>query len=623
MTDLFIKTAAVSDKATQTPNGRDKVSVLAGLAGSFQDLINKAGARIEDGFSALTGRSGILSAADKVEPPHPAENFIRDNSSDARDYADSRADYNDRGDDHAGGQRADRSDDSYGRDTRPDYGRDQGVEQRHDRADAGATERGENRADAPADDNGGDQQTAATDGENSNTPGNSGEQSDAAEGQTGDGQTAGNTVQNAQTGATDVAVSAVLSEMMAGGQALGENGVASEQGKVNSAEGIATASLNIAASSAAQEVTAKATSGTVASANGNTNQAANQSQGAANANTQAKAVANTQAKAVANTHSAVATPDGDEAQPSTLANQASTIAKAIGEGNRAQVTVTVNNESQNLTSRPNAALATNTVTGTEALSQSSTGQQAQAQAQNASSQTPVSQTLQAQADANQSQAAQATSAQAASAQAVQPGDAKGLVQAQAVTTASGGSAHAGGGEGVSQTGGVGATQQTQQAQAQTAAEQAKSADKPGPTGRTVVEQISVKVTKALEAGIDKITIQLRPAHMGRVEVKLEMIQDNRVSALIIADNRETLDALKNDSRELQRALMEAGLSADSGDLNFSLRGEENQGQDDKGSSGRPLTGEEDIADLEEMIIEEAIIASDGRVLTQGRIDVRA
>ena len=32
-------------------------------------------------------------------------------------------------------------------------------------------------------------------------------------------------VQNAQTGATDVAVSAVLSEMMAGGQALGENGV--------------------------------------------------------------------------------------------------------------------------------------------------------------------------------------------------------------------------------------------------------------------------------------------------------------------------------------------------------------------------------------------------------------
>ena len=89
------------------------------------------------------------------------------------------------------------------------------------------------------------------------------------------------------------------------------------------------------------------------------------------------------------------------------------------------------------------------------------------------------------------------------------------------------------------------------------------------------------------------------------------------------DNRETLETLKNDSRELQRALLEAGLNTDSGDLNFSLRGEEQQAQDDKGSSGRPLTGDEDIAELEEMIIEEAIIASDGRVITNGRIDVRA
>jgi flagellar hook-length control protein FliK len=139
----------------------------------------------------------------------------------------------------------------------------------------------------------------------------------------------------------------------------------------------------------------------------------------------------------------------------------------------------------------------------------------------------------------------------------------------------------------------------------------------------MVEQISVKVTKALESGIHKINIQLRPAHMGRVEVKLEMANDNRLSVMVITDNRETLETLKNDSRDLQRALLDAGLNTDSGDLNFSLRGEEQQAQDDKGSSGRPLTGDEDIAELEEMIIEEAIIASDGRVLTNGRIDVRA
>ena len=139
----------------------------------------------------------------------------------------------------------------------------------------------------------------------------------------------------------------------------------------------------------------------------------------------------------------------------------------------------------------------------------------------------------------------------------------------------------------------------------------------------MVEQISVKVTKALEAGIDKINIQLRPAHLGRVEVKIEMSQDNRLSAMVVVDNRETLETLKNDSRALQRSLLEAGLNTDSGDLNFSLRGEEQNAKEENGSSSTPLTGDEEIAELEEMIIEEAIIASDGQVLTNGRIDVRA
>jgi hypothetical protein len=111
--------------------------------------------------------------------------------------------------------------------------------------------------------------------------------------------------------------------------------------------------------------------------------------------------------------------------------------------------------------------------------------------------------------------------------------------------------------------------------------------------------------------------------MGRVEVKLEMLQDNRISVLVIADNRDTLELLLKDTRGLQRALQEAGLHAESGDLNFSQRGEENQAQKDNGPSSRPLSGNENMAELEEMIVEEAVIASDGRVLANGRIDVRA
>ena len=303
----------------------------------------------------------------------------------------------------------------------------------------------------------------------------------------------------------------------------------------------------------------------------------------------------------------------------TIETQASGIAKALGDGNRAQVTVSVTNESQTLTSKPNAMLSTNSVISANGSSQSSSGQQTSANSHNGGNpgQTALAQAQQAQAANAQNQSAQNSGAQAG-------GDAKGLAQAQSVSSASSaGSTHAGGGEGVTQAGGVTGAQQTQQSQGQNAAGQANNTQKPASAGRSAVEQISIKISKAIQSGSDKITIQLRPANMGRVEVKIEMLQDNRLSVLVIADNRDTLELLQKDSRGLQRALQEAGLHAESGDLNFSQRGEENQAQKDDGPSSRPLSGEEDIAELEEMIVEEAVIASDGRVLANGRIDVRA
>ncbi len=418
-------------------------------------------------------------------------------------------------------------------------------------------------------------------------------------------------------------MASTLLNMMAGGDALGSEGAASDQGKLSSAEGIATATQNTAASaasentskttpvataaaSAAAENTSKTTPVATAAAKGSPN--TGQAQAGANAGAQAKTAANGQSAAAA---------DVDVAAPvTTVETQAAGIAKAIGDGNRAQVTVTVTNEAQTLTSKPNAALTTNAVISGEGSSQSSSGRQAGTHTPNRGTQGQVAQAAVQQAQAGQNQAAGNSGVQTGAA-------AKGLVQAQgASAAASGGTVHAGGGvEGVTQAGGVSGTQQ---AQNQAAAEQATNARKTASTGRSVAEQISVKITKAIQAGTDKITIQLRPANMGRVEVKLEIGLDNRLTALVIADNRETLEILQKDARELQRALQDAGLQADSGDLNFSLRGEENQARDEESaSSGRPLTGDEDIATLEEMIVEEAVIASDGRVLANGRIDIRA
>ena len=260
-------------------------------------------------------------------------------------------------------------------------------------------------------------------------------------------------------------------------------------------------------------------------------------------------------------------------------------------------------------------MTANTVISGEGSSQSSNSQNTGTHTQSGGSQ---NQAQQAQAAAIQTQAAQNQSAQAAQAGT----DAKGLVQAQATSGTAGGTAHSGGGEGAAQTG-TGSVSGSQQTQGQNAVNQSGNTQNPARTGRSMVEQVTVKITKAIQAGNDKITIQLRPANMGRVEVKMDVSPDNRLNVLVIVDRSETLDQLQKDSRELQRALQEAGLHVDNGDLNFNLRGEENHAKEGDNSSGRAAGVEDDVVLLDEEIIEQAVISSEGRVLSKGRIDVRA
>ncbi|MGE4350570.1 MAG: flagellar hook-length control protein FliK [Bdellovibrionales bacterium] len=95
--------------------------------------------------------------------------------------------------------------------------------------------------------------------------------------------------------------------------------------------------------------------------------------------------------------------------------------------------------------------------------------------------------------------------------------------------------------------------------------------KGGSTGLPqAVEQVSVQLHKAVSSGVDEITIQLRPAELGKVEIKLEISADKSVTGTVIADNQSTLNLLQKDSASLQFALQEAGLQADPGCLQFSL-----------------------------------------------------
>jgi flagellar hook-length control protein FliK len=111
---------------------------------------------------------------------------------------------------------------------------------------------------------------------------------------------------------------------------------------------------------------------------------------------------------------------------------------------------------------------------------------------------------------------------------------------------------------------------TQPSQSQTAPVQVDAAAHTPAPYVPVGEQVALNIKQALAADNNEIRIQLKPASLGTIDVKLNVGQDGRVNAVITADRSDTLNMLKQDAGTLQQALRDAGLNADSSSLSFNL-----------------------------------------------------
>lgn len=156
--------------------------------------------------------------------------------------------------------------------------------------------------------------------------------------------------------------------------------------------------------------------------------------------------------------------------------------------------------------------------------------------------------------------------------------------------------------------------------ASTGASQAGRPPLPPPA---VSQQVAVHILKAVDQGSDRISIQLRPESLGRVDVRLDVGHDGRVSAMISAERPETLELLQRDARSLERALQDAGLGADSNSLSFNLLGrgsrEPGFGRDLAGVGlDAPLGPEADEAPIEVTQVDGASYVSRGA----GGVDIR-
>jgi flagellar hook-length control protein FliK len=85
------------------------------------------------------------------------------------------------------------------------------------------------------------------------------------------------------------------------------------------------------------------------------------------------------------------------------------------------------------------------------------------------------------------------------------------------------------------------------------------------------EQVALGLRQAIKQGDGHIQIQLQPAELGAIDVKLNVNHDGRVTMVVSADRSDTLNLLRQDASTLTQALRDAGLQADSSSLSFNLR----------------------------------------------------
>ena len=314
----------------------------------------------------------------------------------------------------------------------------------------------------------------------------------------------------------------------------------------------------------------------------------------------------------------------DKGVNANIQDQAQQMSRLMGASNRANVSVNINTEQNQLTSRPtltaaNASILTPT-TGNNgnAGTQAQTGQN---QGQNAQTGAQAQAATQLQANANAQATAQVANQAQGTAGNIQTGP-----STAGITTSAGGGQH-GGGETLNtttQTASAAQTaQQTQQTREAQPQQQTQQAQRGNAAGASVSDQISVKITKALQTGVDRISIQLRPAELGRVDVKLEMTHDGRVMTVVTAEKQDTLDLLRRDSSELQRALADAGLK--NGDMEFNLKGQEQQTAegDDAKNGDTSNQAEADNDDATDDPNDGVLTAWESGIFADGSVDMRA
>ena len=91
------------------------------------------------------------------------------------------------------------------------------------------------------------------------------------------------------------------------------------------------------------------------------------------------------------------------------------------------------------------------------------------------------------------------------------------------------------------------------------------------TDNTVpISGLAVEIVSRAHEGLRRFEIRLDPPELGRIDVRLDVDRGGNVTSRLTVERAETLDLLRRDAPQLERALQHAGLNTEGG-LQFSLR----------------------------------------------------
>lgn len=101
----------------------------------------------------------------------------------------------------------------------------------------------------------------------------------------------------------------------------------------------------------------------------------------------------------------------------------------------------------------------------------------------------------------------------------------------------------------------------------------------------MTQMVNIQLQRNISAKIDTMTLQLDPADLGKLDIKLKFEKDGAIRAHLVAERPETLAMLQRDSHHLEKVLQQSGLNIDEKSLSFDLRHQNSQ-QNLEGFNGK-------------------------------------